>query len=25
VNRARDTLKQNGIESTLIKGRDKAN
>ncbi len=25
VNRARDTLKQNGIDSTLIKGRDKAN
>lgn len=25
VNRARDVLKQNGIESTLIKGRDKAN
>jgi len=25
VNRARDTLKQNGIESTLIKGREKAN
>lgn len=25
VNRTRDTLKQNGIESTLIKGRDKAN
>lgn len=24
VNRARDTLKQNGIESTLIKGREKA-
>lgn len=25
VNRTRDTLKQNGIESTLIKSRDKAN
>lgn len=25
VNRTRDTLKQNGIDSTLIKGRDKAN
>jgi cell division protein FtsN len=25
VNRTRDTLKQNGIESTLIKGREKAN
>jgi len=25
VNRTRETLKQNGIESTLIKGRDKAN
>lgn len=25
VNRARDTLKQNGIESTLIKGREKTN
>lgn len=25
VNRVRDTLKQNGIESTLIKGREKAN
>jgi len=25
VNRARDTLKQNGIESTLIKGREMAN
>lgn len=25
VNRTRDALKQNGIESTLIKGRDKAN
>ena len=24
VNRARDTLKQNGIETTLIKGRDSA-
>ena len=25
VNRARETLKQNGIETTLIKGRDSAN